>query len=142
MSNAVMWLSLALVLPLLVSCQMGRHSPSGFRLPAGGDLERGKALFVSLGCNACHEVAGSDLPKPTMQPPVGVVLGGTVDYQITDGSLVSSIINPSHHKQVRAGGKTRMPDLDDVLTVRQLTDLVAYLQSQYRRPEVVPVRYF
>jgi hypothetical protein len=80
-----------------------------------------------------------ELPHPTVNPPVPVVLGGRVSEVRTDGYLVTSIINPSHRltREFRGGilttesGESRMPDHNDVMTVRQLTDLVAFLQSTY-----------
>ena len=120
-----------------VACDSGRHSSAGFRLPVNGDVERGKVAFVQLGCNHCHEVSGMDLPKPTVQPPVPVVLGGVVPVAVTDGYLVTSIINPSYalapypKDLITAGGKSRMPDYSGTMTVAQLVDTVAFLQSRY-----------
>lgn len=131
---------LLLVVVLLsgaVACDSGRHSSAGFRLPADGNVERGKAAFVALGCHQCHEVPGTDLPRPTIQPPVPVPLGGVVTREITDGYLVTSIINPSYELApyardfIMVGGKSRMPDYRDSITARQLTDMVAFLQSRY-----------
>jgi mono/diheme cytochrome c family protein len=144
MLKLVKLLVLLLFFGFLPACGPARHSGAGFRLPPTGDPARGKVLFVSLGCNGCHEVAGSDLPRPTVQPPVPVVLGGTVDYQIPDGFLVTSIINPSYDlaaypsSQITIAGHSRMPSYADRLTVSQLTDLVAYLQTQYRLRQFIP----
>src|SRR5579872_5746018 len=119
------------------ACSSGRHSASAFRLPPDGDVERGKAAFVALGCNSRHEVAGVDLPRPTVQPPVPVTLGGTVDSKLSDGYLVTSIIYPSYElapypkDQITTGGQSRMPHYADRMTVRQLADIVAFLQSRY-----------
>jgi mono/diheme cytochrome c family protein len=121
----------------VVACNSGRHSSSGFRLPGDGDIERGKAAFVALGCNSCHRVSGVELPGPTVQPAVPVVLGGEVHKVISDGYLAASIINPGYalahypKQEITVGGKTRMPSTADTMTVRQLTDLVAFLQSRY-----------
>jgi hypothetical protein len=54
----------------------------------------------------------------------------------TEAKLVADIITPSHAisgepSRTMAGGVSRMGDFTDVLTVRQLVDLVAYLQSLY-----------
>jgi len=120
-----------------VACDSGRHSPAGFRLPANGDVERGKAAFVALECHRCHEVSGVELPPPTVQPPVPVVLGGLVVNEMTDGYLTASIINPSYQlasypkELITAHGKSRMPEYAERMTVQQLTDLVAFLQSRY-----------
>jgi sulfur-oxidizing protein SoxX len=126
-----------------VACESGRHSPSGFRLPADGDVERGKTAFVALECHHCHEVSGVELPKPAVQP-AQVVLGGPVVKERTDGSLVTSIINPNykragHRKDlITIGGRPRMPEYADRITVRQLTDLVAFLQSRYTVRRDIP----
>jgi hypothetical protein len=97
-----------------------------------------KATFVALGCNTCHRVSGMDLPAPSVEPPVPVVLGGEVTQEPADGYLVTSIIYPSYrlagypkHLITTADGRSRMPDYADKITVRQLTDLVAFLQSSY-----------
>ena len=120
-----------------IACSSGRHSSAGFRLADDGDIERGKAAFVALGCSSCHKVSGVELPAPTVQPPVPVVLGGEVHKVIPDGFLVASIINPQYKlaqypkEQITISGKSRMPPYADQMTVRQLTDLVAFLQSRY-----------
>src|SRR5690348_12077718 len=112
-------LAVAALLGAAVACQTGRHSPAGFRLPEGGDKERGKADFLGFRCDSCHEVAGVDLPAPTIQPAVPLVLGGTVEKALTDGYLVTSIINPSHRiagyprELMAPGGVSRMPNYGD-----------------------------
>lgn len=146
MSPYAKLLPIVVLLGGTVACDSGRHSSAGFRLPANGDVERGKVAFVQLGCNNCHEVSGMDLPKPTVQPPVPVVLGGVVPVEVTDGYLVTSIINPSYtlapypKEMIAAGGKSRMPDYSGTMTVAQLVDTVAFLQSRYtvERPMARP----
>jgi L-cysteine S-thiosulfotransferase len=131
-------ISLVLCIALaLAGCGSGRYSPSGFRLPADGNVERGKAAFLAFECHTCHLVSGLDLPRPTVQPPVPVVLGGPVSQPIPDGYLVTSIINPSYKlarypvAEITAGGGSRMPHYADRMTVQQLTDIVEFLQAQY-----------
>lgn len=116
----------------------GRHSGAGLRLP-DGDPARGQEVFVSLKCHICHRVADLDLPAPTANPPVPVVLGGEVPHVKTDGELLTSIINPSHRippafkpEFVKIGDQSRMPDYGDVMTVREAVDLVAFLQTRYK----------
>lgn len=130
---------LALV-PLFVcaaACN-ARYSTAAFHLPADGDAERGKAAFLSLGCNSCHGVIGVDLPRPTAQPSIPVVLGGMVDRRLSDAYLVTEVIDPSYRlapyprDQITTGdGQSRMPHYADKMTVRQLTDIVAFLQAHY-----------
>ena len=143
MSSKLIW-ALLLGSIGIVMCGPPERSPSGFRLPEG-DVARGQKAFVELKCDACHRVPGLDLPAPVADPPVPVPLGGGVDYQPTDGKFVTSIINPSHkigrypEELVKSGEGSRMADYSDVMTVRQLSDLVTFLHSRYtytppRRP--------
>lgn len=132
------WLSGVLVVAagvFLASGCSGRHSPSGFRLPPG-DPDAGKKAFVELECHTCHTVAGVDFPKPTVETPVA--LGGRVVLPPTDGDLTTDIILPSSHfargypaSAVREGADSRMPDYTTRMTVRQLADLVAFMQTRY-----------
>jgi L-cysteine S-thiosulfotransferase len=138
-------LALAVLAASGVACTTGRYSSASFHLPVDGDAERGKVVFVSMGCHTCHSVAGASLDRPTVQPPVPVSLGGEVDHRLSDAYLVTSVIDPSYalapqpKDQITRDGRSRMPGYDDQLTVRQLTDLVAFLQSHYTvrvmRPE-------
>jgi mono/diheme cytochrome c family protein len=123
---------------LLAGCSGDPHSPAGFRLASNGDATRGKQVFLELHCVECHQVADVNLSVPMAQDRVPVVLGGEVDRQMADGYLVTAIINPSFviarrypADQMTKQGKSRMPNYEE-LTVRELTDLVAFLQSHYR----------
>jgi L-cysteine S-thiosulfotransferase len=133
--------TLATLLAAATACGSGRHSSAGFRLPPDGNPDRGKIEFVALGCNSCHRVAGVDLPAPTVQPAVPVVLGGEVNVDPADGYLAASIVYPSYRlaayprQQIATDGQSRMPSYADRISVRQLTDVVAFLQAQYN---VVP----
>jgi sulfur-oxidizing protein SoxX len=129
--------SLLIMLVFMVGCQVDRHSSAGFRLPPDGDVERGKAAFVTLGCNNCHQVEGANLPQPSVRLPVPVVLGGLIPAPITDGHLVTSIIYPAAQRR----DQLRMPHYDDRMTVRQLTDVVAFLQSTYTVERPLPEYY-
>lgn len=125
---------LALAALTVFACSAPERSPAGFRLPEG-DVERGREAFVELKCNACHQVRGVDLPGPVADPPVPAVLGGAAASQPTDGKFVTSIINPSHdvgrypEELVKSGDQSRMADYSDVMTVRQLVDIVAFLHA-------------
>jgi mono/diheme cytochrome c family protein len=128
----------ALLGALTLACNAGPKSSAGFRLP-NGDVERGKAVFAEMRCHTCHRVPGADFPAPTADPPVPVVIGGEVPYTRTDGELVTAIINPSHkiahglrEELVKRGDASRMPNYGDLMSVRQMIDLVAYLHSRYR----------
>jgi sulfur-oxidizing protein SoxX len=130
-----------------VACDSGHHTTAGFRLPADGNIDRGRQAFADLGCSTCHRVPGSEMPAPTVQPPVPVVLGGEVDWKLSDAYIVTSLISPSqqlaHHRkdqeqQLASGGVSRRPSYADRITVRQMVDLVAFLQSRYSERDVLP----
>jgi L-cysteine S-thiosulfotransferase len=129
--------ALMALLGAAVGCDSGRHTTAGFHLPEG-NVEQGKVAFVALGCNSCHAVTGVDLPKPMVQPAVPVVLGGEVPEKLSDAYIVTSMIDPSYQlapaypkDQITAGGQSRMPHYADKMTVRQLIDVTAFLQSNY-----------
>ncbi len=120
------------------ACQSQRYTTAGFHLPLNGDVERGKAAFVELGCNSCHKVSGVDLPGPTATPPVPVKLGGQSSRRLSDAYLVTAMLEPNYHlapgprdAAITAGGHSRMPSFTDKMTVRQMVDIVAFLQSHY-----------
>jgi len=96
-----------------------------------------------LRCHFCHEVAGFDPPTPIVAA-TRVILGGQTTHVRSYGELVTSIANPSHRlargyppETVAVDGVALMSliYLNDVMTVQQLVDLVAFLQTEY---EVVP----
>lgn len=127
----------ALLAAALAACVNSPRSSAGFRLPRG-DAAQGRVAFTELRCHTCHQVAGVDLPAPTAEPAVPVKLGGVVAAFRGDGELVTAIINPSHrlvagHEKslVRSGSLSRMGDFTEAMTVRQLVDVVAFLQSTY-----------
>ena len=69
---------------------------------------------------------------------ISVTLGGETSHIKTYGELVTSVINPSHRVSRRQSadmatlsGESRMINLNDVMTVTQLIDLVAFVQSSY-----------
>jgi sulfur-oxidizing protein SoxX len=127
------------LLMLLTAACSGPKSGAGLRLP-DGDVERGKAAFLELKCSTCHTVAGTEVPVPSKDYAYVrvVVLGGEVRQVKTYGALVTSIINPSHSlapgypkELITKGNQSAMTNFNDTMTVRQLIDLVAFLQSRY-----------
>jgi L-cysteine S-thiosulfotransferase len=135
---------------LLPACLPGPESAMGFRLPEG-DADRGLQAFHDLDCHRCHLVRGMDMPAADsdLEP---VVLGRDVGRVQTYGELVTSLINPTHKlapgydkADVTVGGESRMAlaYLNEVMTVQQLIDLVAFLQPRYevRPPQYDPYMY-
>jgi mono/diheme cytochrome c family protein len=122
----------------LCGCGRTPKSASGFRLP-DGDPERGRAAFVALRCNECHQLEGSEPEEQVTGLAKPVKLGGETLYTRTDGELLTAIVNPSHRiaegyprELVTIDGKSRMRDYSDTMTVRQLVDIVAFLHTRYR----------
>lgn len=108
-----------------------------FALPPG-DVSAGKMAFEELRCNSCHSVQGHVEHTPSEQGAIHVELGGTVSRVKTYADLVTSIINPSHKLSrglntmtTTAEGTSRMPIYNDVMTVQQLVDLTAFLETTY-----------
>ena len=102
--------------------------------------------FAEMNCIRCHRVDGvSDLPEPQVEREILVVLGGKVTRVQTYGQLVTSIINPSHvispenrPKYIDENGNSLMPDMTKELTVRNVIDLVAFLQPRYEVELPIP----
>lgn len=128
---------LAMLALAVAACAKTQKSSAGFHLP-DGDIQHGQQVFVDFRCNACHRVEGVTLPAPVADPPVPVVLGGRVPQPRSDGELANAIIEPSHRiapgyrrAALRAGELSRMGDFSEHMTVRELIDLVTFLQSHY-----------
>lgn len=127
----------------LTGCSPEPTSGMGFRLP-DGDPEEGKMAFIYMQCNQCHYIEGLNLPPvPDAEPYVE--LGGRVTHVKTYGNLVTSIINPSHklasgyaEELISQDGESNMYNYNRHMTVQELTDLVAFLQSHY---DVVPPQF-
>lgn len=121
-------------------------TPEQFYLPPGGDPAAGLETFVNLGCTHCHRVEGrDDLPAPTIAPKVPVALARAGASRATDARLVTAIINPDHEISHgwKAGvtgptGQSRMAHFHDVMTIRQLMDLVAFLRDPTTAPTPGP----
>lgn len=139
--------SIALFPCLATLAACSPESPFGFRLP-DGDPAAGRQAFVDLRCNACHEVAGVSIEY--LEGAARVPLGGKTAHVRTHGELVTSIINPSHkiappHRDSGATpeGQSLMTYayLNEVMTVQQLVDLVAFLQPTYEIVQPPPARW-
>jgi cbb3-type cytochrome oxidase cytochrome c subunit len=128
---------IAVVTTLFVGCE-GKKSGAGMVLPEG-DIDLGRESFVRLDCVKCHSVVGEPFVAQTSGEDVHVQLGGEVVHIQTYGQLVTAIVNPKHvvssryrGKLVDADGKSLMPALNETMTVEELINLVAFLQSRYK----------
>ena len=132
----------------LVLCLIGcAADDETFTLPLG-DAERGQAAFIKFRCFDCHLVDGVNLPPGEEPDQVLVELGGEVDQLKDYGDLVTAIVNPSHRLAkgyapdfVADEGKSRMTVYNDVMTVSQLVDIVAFLQAHYKLRPYEPTQY-
>ncbi len=117
------------------------HS-AGFRLPEG-DTTVGQTLFVEMQCIRCHTVEGVKLPVQDPQALPKIHLGGEIYRVKSYGELVTSVISPQHtispqylkmlsEEEKAEGVKSPMPIFNEDLSVKQLTDIVAFLHSRYR----------
>lgn len=121
----------------IAACEGGIVPSQEIALPEG-DAARGQMAFVELECTACHTVSGTELELPEEPGPVSIALGGRVTKVKSYGELVTSVINPSHRlarnpfkQEIEQDGQSIMPIYGDIMTVTQLVDIVAFLESKY-----------
>jgi len=104
-----------------------------FTLPAGGDAAKGRAVFTKLECFSCHEVRGEKFAKPAPGGAIGPELSSMAGHH-TSEFIAESILNPSAVIDKGEGyeapdGSSKMPSFNDSITVQELVDLVAFIQS-------------
>jgi len=123
---------------ILSACDQGANSPKGFSLPEGNP-EAGKLVFLKHQCLACHSIPGlvDHNVEREHSPPISLSSNSAIVK--TYAELVTSIINPSHRISRGAqwanydeNKESIMPNYNDVLTVSELIDLVAYIQPHYQ----------
>lgn len=109
--------------------------PKGWRFTIPpGDPEMGRQVFIQMECYRCHPVQGEKFPTLEKKPgDVGPDLTGMGALHPAE-YLAESILDPNAIIIVGEGftgpdGLSKMPSYNDLLTVRQLFDLVAYLKS-------------
>ncbi len=107
-----------------------------------GDINAGREAFIDHQCHQCHSVAGIRMPPLAGASPPILELGGETTVVKNYAELMTSVINPNHHisekyreRLLLAGAMPLespmpMPHIDN-MTVRQLIDLVAFLDSRY-----------
>jgi len=121
----------------LSACDTGRKFSSGSHLP-DGDVEGGRAAFVTLKCDACHRVTGLETFALVTDSPVSaVLLGGNMPYAKPDGELATSTVNSSytirtayHGEGTQGGRPSRMTDYGEAIA-RHMIGLLAFLQAHY-----------
>lgn len=107
-----------------------------FTLPKGDPVE-GHKVFVQLECYKCHEVKGETFPAVAKgEKGVGPELSQMAGMHPVE-FFAESVMNPNAVIDADAkekgylgeDGKSKMPDYSDILTVKQVSDLAAYLSS-------------
>jgi hypothetical protein len=107
-----------------------------------GNIVAGRQAFIDHQCHQCHSIAGVALPALAGASPPILELGGETTAVKSFAELMTSIINPNHVISQRYRDQLRLdavvplespmplPQIDN-MTVRQLIDLVAFLDSRY-----------
>ncbi|MFK7733614.1 MAG: c-type cytochrome [Pseudomonadales bacterium] len=140
----IRFLMFSLCFFLICGCDKGADSPRGFSLPEGNS-DRGRIAFVDNRCSDCHSIEGLQLGEASENRELNIIIGGQSPNVKTYADIVTSIINPSHRVLPRhradgtdENGQSKMRVYNDVLTVTELIDLVAFLQPKY---EFMPYYY-
>ena len=117
----------------------GEHgTPPGWRFAwPKGDPAKGREVFAKLECHSCHEVRGESFPAPGEAGKVGPELAAMGPLHEAE-YFAEAIVNPSAVIERGKGyeapdGSSKMPSYNDVATVQEVADLVAYLR-QLRPP--------
>jgi len=114
----------------------GEHrTPEGwtFTLPLG-DRQKGREVFIAMECYKCHAVQGERFPaNPADTGGVGPDLSSMGGMHPPE-YFAESIVNPNAVLTEGPGyigedGRSKMPSYNEILTVEQMIDLVAYLKS-------------
>jgi mono/diheme cytochrome c family protein len=107
-----------------------------------GNIEAGRQAFIDHQCHQCHTIAGVRLPPLAGASGTMLELGGETTSVKSYAELMTSIINPNHaiseryreqqllNAQLPVNSPMPTPQIDN-MTVRQLIDLVAFLDSRY-----------
>jgi cytochrome c1 len=111
----------------------GEHgTPQGWKFTwPKGDPVKGREVFVKLECYSCHEVKGEKFPAPSGDIGPELSMMGPlheVEY------FAEAIINPNAVVEKGKGyeaadGSSKMPSYNDLATVQEVIDLVAYLKG-------------
>ena len=132
----------ALGLPALLA---GCVSTALFGFPVDqGDIAAGRQAFIDHRCHQCHSIADEIMPPLAGAGRPILELGGSTTIIHSYADLTTSIINPNHaiserYRDQQLLLKTEIPLESpmpkpnlDTMSVSQLIDIVAFLDSKYR----------
>jgi L-cysteine S-thiosulfotransferase len=96
-----------------------------------GDPVKGREAFVKLECYSCHTVQGEQFPAPSGDIGPELAAMGPLHEA---AYFAEAIINPntvieSGKGYEAADGASKMPSYNDLVTVQEVVDLVAYLKG-------------
>jgi len=145
--KTLIWFTSIILIAVMAACSYGPDSPKGFSLPEG-NMAKGEQVFMQYQCQSCHTLKGYEDDSLIKEFDTPIPLGGTSSVITTYAQLVTSVINPSHklaprsrfneEKVANDDGTSKMRVFNDVMTVQELIDLVAFLQPKY---QVKPITY-
>ena len=107
-----------------------------------GDVAAGRQAFIDHRCHQCHSIADERLPPLAGADRPILELGGPTTIVRSYADLTTSIINPNHaiseryrdqlllRTEIPLESPMPTPNLD-TMSVRQLLDIVAFLDSKY-----------
>jgi sulfur-oxidizing protein SoxX len=109
-----------------------------------GDIAAGRQAFIDHRCHQCHSIADERLPPLAGADRPILELGGATTMVRSYADLTTSIINPNHtiseryrdqqlllNTEIPIDSPMPRPNID-TMSVRQLIDIVAFLDSKYR----------
>ena len=109
-----------------------------------GNIAAGRQAFIDHRCHQCHTIADEILPPLAGAGRPMLALGGPTTIIHSYADLTTSIINPNHaiserYRDQQILLKTEIPLESpmprpnlDTMSVSQLIDIVAFLDSKYR----------
>ena len=112
-----------------------------FTLPQGDPVE-GRKVFIAMECYKCHEIEGENFSRVAeAERGVGPELSQMAGMHPVE-FFAESIVNPNAvidtddkaKGYLGEDGKSKMPEYNDILTVKQVADLAAYLASLKKSP--------
>lgn len=130
-----------LLITACVASLLQTNFAEDLRLPQG-DAEAGLKAFVDLRCIHCHAVQGAAIDHLELGKRLDLKLAvPTPRFVKSYNGLITAITNPRHvvqeqYRQLldptqRAEAEPFMLDLTTAMTVRQLIDLLAFLDERY-----------
>ncbi len=119
--------------------EMGVHGmPSDWKSTVAQDSpSEGRKLFGEMECYKCHEIKGEKFPgvaegEKGIGPELSEMAGMHPPEFFAESIInPNAVIDPDAKKLGYVGedGKSKMPDYNSVLTIKQVVDLASYIAS-------------